>query len=685
MKPEEWRFGGSPSLSPLARNLDSGTDSEETALGGSANNVNRPNLFASTTTAARSNDSEMDSGEQTVIDSTNNMPARRATTSAVGPLVVSQEMSNLTLPNQSAMSHSSTPSPHVSYLYGTNRPQFRSQLYYIYSMPLYSIPDIVVRRMARKIIKYAARNMSMDEQSLRCLNCYFLPSNPVTGKCGHMRCFKCIQRVRFKKYNLSFRGCPCGEPGFKTPHVNILARNVLDKLLATEKNLRSYMKSCFEAESLKNIPVLRDIDVVPELNEENFDFMNSFEDQSLSSHEHRLAEASSRIPISLQVRFDYAFKLIDSYQYVEAASQLARVAATANADLARKARKILEQILSYVTKRRFCPATEKVICELIMSQSTKSWLRPSDLECVLCFETLSKPVTTPCGHTFCHTCIERSLDYQSTCPLCKRSLGSFAVRKTPKMNIIQTALISIGAVKPERLPDPNVIPIFVCTVAFPGIPCSLFIFNPRYWLMIRRVLKSENRIFGMIPAEMGQTHPSYGTVLEVRDCIQLQDGSYILSTVGVSRFKIIERDVCDGCDVARVEPLVDKSTDNASFRREINYLANRISKKSALWIQNMPNSLLSDILTSYGSIPVVDMNGAWWNSADGPMWLWWIIAILPIRPEVKILILSTNSIHKRLTAVSRTLNAVIYTMINQTETDRHYEEERINSWLERNL
>lgn len=34
-----------------------------------------------------------------------------------------------------------------------------------------------------------------------------------------------------------------------------------------------------------------------------------------------------------------------------------------------------------------------------------------------------EPVATPCGHTFCLKCLERCLDHNSNCPLCKENLS----------------------------------------------------------------------------------------------------------------------------------------------------------------------------------------------------------------------------------------------------------------------
>lgn len=39
------------------------------------------------------------------------------------------------------------------------------------------------------------------------------------------------------------------------------------------------------------------------------------------------------------------------------------------------------------------------------------------------FRLFYEPVTTPCGHTFCLKCLERCLDHNAKCPLCKDGLA----------------------------------------------------------------------------------------------------------------------------------------------------------------------------------------------------------------------------------------------------------------------
>lgn len=46
----------------------------------------------------------------------------------------------------------------------------------------------------------------------------------------------------------------------------------------------------------------------------------------------------------------------------------------------------------------------------------------------------------------------------------------------------------------SRVPE---VPVFVCTLALPSIPCPLHVFEPRYRLMIRRCMETGTREFGM--------------------------------------------------------------------------------------------------------------------------------------------------------------------------------------------
>ncbi len=138
---------------------------------------------------------------------------------------------------------------------------------------------------------------------------------------------------------------------------------------------------------------------------------------------------------------------------------------------------------------------------------------PQDFECPLCFRLLFVPTTTPCGHTFCRACLDRSIDHTPNCPLCKLSLAEYVAEKHINGNqssdefvsaCLQRLLSEASEVRrlqhEKELAELSLaeeIPVFVCTMGFPRIPCPLHVFEPRYRLMIRRCIETGTRRFGM--------------------------------------------------------------------------------------------------------------------------------------------------------------------------------------------
>lgn len=43
-------------------------------------------------------------------------------------------------------------------------------------------------------------------------------------------------------------------------------------------------------------------------------------------------------------------------------------------------------------------------------------------ECPICIDFLNQPVTLPCGHNFCKTCIKKSFSLKMTCPICREEV-----------------------------------------------------------------------------------------------------------------------------------------------------------------------------------------------------------------------------------------------------------------------
>ncbi|XP_073211390.1 LON peptidase N-terminal domain and RING finger protein 1-like isoform X3 [Lepidochelys kempii] len=198
-------------------------------------------------------------------------------------------------------------------------------------------------------------------------------------------------------------------------------------------------------------------------------------------------------------------------------------------------------------------------------------LSVSDLECSLCIRMFFEPVTTPCGHTFCKECLERCLDHRPNCPLCKQSLREYL--KAGKYNPTVLLVEIMAATFPSQLADrkrvheaemaelsnlTKNIPIFVCTMSFPGISCPLHVFEPRYRLMMRRCQETGTKMFGMCMYESGKSFADYGCMLEIQHMEFLADGRSLVDTIGRCRFRVLRRGHRDGYNTADIEYLEDE-------------------------------------------------------------------------------------------------------------------------------
>lgn len=193
----------------------------------------------------------------------------------------------------------------------------------------------------------------------------------------------------------------------------------------------------------------------------------------------------------------------------------------------------------------------------------------SELDCQVCAQLLYKPITSPCGHTLCRACLARSLDHSDKCPICRAPMPSFIFFQSQPVNSTTSSLISTlfpsliaeraAAVESEERSTAFDTPIFVCTLAWPNLPTYIHIFEPRYRLMMRRVMEN-GRKFGMVlPSRSGGGTAEYGTMLEVQSWNMIEDGRSIVETIGAYRFRLLEKDTLDGYTVGRVERVDDIS------------------------------------------------------------------------------------------------------------------------------
>ncbi|MEE6478333.1 hypothetical protein FKM82_011821 [Ascaphus truei] len=294
----------------------------------------------------------------------------------------------------------------------------------------------------------------------------------------------------------------------------------------------------------------------------------------------------------------------------------------------------------------------------LTSPSLQDLLSFSDVECSLCIRMFLEPVTTPCGHTFCKECLERCMDHQPYCPLCKQSLREYL----REGNYPITALLQevMSTVFPAELADrkqvhlseiaelSNLIsnvPIFVCTVAFPGIHCPLHVFEPRYRLMMRRCHETGTKRFGMCIYESGKSFADYGCMLEILSLDYLPDGRSLVETVGRRRFRVVQRGQLDGYHTAEVEYLADKRLEGEELQ-EVQRLHDAAYQQLEECFSQNRGRLPRHVFTQHSHPPPKEDDIQ--SSPDGPSWCWWLLSVLPLDPTYQMLIFSLTSFKERL-------------------------------------
>ena len=127
---------------------------------------------------------------------------------------------------------------------------------------------------------------------------------------------------------------------------------------------------------------------------------------------------------------------------------------------------------------------------------------------------------------------------------------------------------------------PRTIPIFPLPGALllPRARLPLHIFEPRYLAMLDDVLKSEERLIGMIqpysgPGGVAQLH-AIGCAGRVTAFSETEDGRYMITLSGISRFRVTE-EIEGFCPYRRCEVSwtgfdrdLGDTEDDATFRRE---------------------------------------------------------------------------------------------------------------------
>ncbi|XP_056437612.1 zinc finger protein RFP-like isoform X2 [Gadus chalcogrammus] len=100
-----------------------------------------------------------------------------------------------------------------------------------------------------------------------------------------------------------------------------------------------------------------------------------------------------------------------------------------------------------------------------MASANTSWSE-EDFSCSICLDVFSSPVTTPCGHNFCRTCVTKFWDEQVKykCPVCNQI---FDTKPDPPVNTLLSQLAAqfrtTVRVKEQPCVEPAEVPCDFCT------------------------------------------------------------------------------------------------------------------------------------------------------------------------------------------------------------------------------
>ncbi|XP_038216847.1 LON peptidase N-terminal domain and RING finger protein 1-like [Zerene cesonia] len=276
------------------------------------------------------------------------------------------------------------------------------------------------------------------------------------------------------------------------------------------------------------------------------------------------------------------------------------------------------------------------------------YVNRADIECPICKETFTTPITTPCGHMFCKLCIECHLFYNSTCPLCVAPLNRFNTDETCQTKYMGIVLSFMGCYKDPPAHKEYLLPLVKIGSGYPEVLCAV-VFSPNAQKFLYNLLNSTKPVFG-IYGDCRRGVNDFGTVIEIRDCLQLPNGSFYVTGIGVRRFKVLGRYRHDRYTLARVVNIYDTLDEDRSFH-EIEHLARSVISLAHNWLSLMKPEMRRRVELIFGTPTLEQIDIRYRFNRNGPNWLWRLINILPIKKCLLYLLLGETSLFLRMSVV----------------------------------
>ncbi|XXG44408.1 hypothetical protein AAC387_Pa01g4223 [Persea americana] len=280
--------------------------------------------------------------------------------------------------------------------------------------------------------------------------------------------------------------------------------------------------------------------------------------------------------------------------------------------------------------------------------------RTDDFECTLCMKLLYQPVTTPCGHSFCRSCLFQSMDHGNKCPMCRTvlfvTLNTCSISVTLN-NIIQKnfpeeyaerksehdSLINLGV---------DLMPLFVMDVVLPCQKLSLNIFEPRYRLMVRRIMEGNHRMGMVVIDSTTGAIADYACEVEISECEPLTDGRFFIEVEGRRRFRILRSWDQDGYRIAEVEWIQDiYPPEGTKERDDLQQTVIGAAEFARSWLRRAKEAARRGGRS--GRIDYLRADGMP-GPQDPERFSFWLINLLSLRPSEKLELLQLRDTRERI-------------------------------------
>uniref|UniRef100_A0A2P2L1W2 Uncharacterized protein MANES_06G089300 n=1 Tax=Rhizophora mucronata TaxID=61149 RepID=A0A2P2L1W2_RHIMU len=194
------------------------------------------------------------------------------------------------------------------------------------------------------------------------------------------------------------------------------------------------------------------------------------------------------------------------------------------------------------------------------------------------------------------------MDRGNKCPLCRTVLfispRTCAVSVTLK-NIIQKIFPEEYAERKsehESLTNYGVdlIPLFVMDAIIPCQKLRLHIFEPRYRLMVRRIMEGNRRMGMVVIDSTTGSIADFACEVEITKCEPLPDGRFYLEVESRRRFLILRSWEQDGYRMAEVEWVQDDLPERLEEREELQEFTNNAAEYARSWLRRVKESAGQD-------------------------------------------------------------------------------------------